>query len=184
MKGRGRQRRYGDHGPTPQETLHTDDDWHDHPFMVRGRRVTVVVKLTGPWLVKSAYLQPVMLVVVRGVDRGKGVTRRQRDPQYFMVSTQKSDQGSWELALPLPELLAWAWQRWEVEVMHRELKSGFGVGEQQAFSAAGAATVIPWMLWVYALLMLSGYTTWHLGTGSVPDLGRWWKPRRWSFAKL
>ena len=68
--------------------------------------------------------------------------------------------------------------------MHRELKSGFGVGEQQAFSAAGAATVIPWMLWVYALLMLSGYTTWQLGTGSVPDLGRWWKPRRWSFAKL
>lgn len=68
--------------------------------------------------------------------------------------------------------------------MHRELKSGFGLGEQQAFSDAGAATVIPWMLWVYALLVLTGYRTWQLGPGSVPDVGRWWTPRRWSFAKL
>lgn len=184
LEGRGRQRRYGERGCTPQETLHTQGGWHDHTFMVRGRSVTVTAKLTGPWLVKPAYLHPVMLVVVKGVDRGTGTTRRQRDPQFFLVSVRMTSEDEWGLALPLPDLLAWAWQRWEVEVMHRELKSGFGLGEQQAFSDAGAATVIPWMLWVYALLVLTGYRAWQLGTGSVPDVGRWWTPRRWSFAKL
>ena len=182
--GKGRQRRYGERGLTPQETLHTQGGWHDHTFMVRGRAITVTVKLTGPWLVKPAYLHPVMLVVVKGVDRGKGTTRRQRDAQFFLASVHMTAEDEWELAIPLADLLAWAWQRWEVEVMHRELKSGFGLGEQQAFSDAGAATVIPWMLWVYALLVLTGYVTWQLGPGSVPDVGRWWKPRRWSFAKL
>ena len=68
--------------------------------------------------------------------------------------------------------------------MHRELKSGFGVGEQQAFSDAGAATVIPWMVWVYALLVLTGYRTWQLGPGTVPDLGGWYRARRWSLGRL
>ena len=68
--------------------------------------------------------------------------------------------------------------------MHRELKSGFGLGEQQAFSDAGAETVIPWMLWVYALLIVTGYQTWRLGPGTGPELGRWWSARRWSFARL
>ena len=115
---------------------------------------------------------------MRGVDRGKGTTRRQRDPQYFLVSLHgDAAKTSGTSTLPLAELLAWAWQRWEVEVMHRELKSGFGLGEQQAFSDRGAAAVIPWLVWVYALLILTGYRTWGYAPPPGPDLGRWWRPR-------
>jgi len=96
--------------------------------------------------------------------------RRQRDPQYFLVSVAVPTEDEWALAVPLGELLAWAWQRWEVEVMHRELKSGFGLGEQQAWSARGAATVVLWVVWTYALLMLAGYQTWGVGPAPGPHL--------------
>lgn len=183
-QGRGRQSRYGERGPTPQQVLHHPTGWAKVSCMVRGRRVTPMVHLTGPWLIKGAPFDPVMLMVVRGVDRGRGVTRRQREPHFFLVSVTMTSEDEWKLVLPLHELIAWAWQRWEVEVMHRELKTGFGLGEQQAFSDRGAATIIPWMVWVYALLILTGYLTWGLGPGATPDLGRWWHARRWSCGRL
>lgn len=182
--GRGRQRRYGDRGPTPQETLHTTVGWRDMRFMVRGRSVTVTVKATGPWVVKGAPFHPVLLVVVKGVDRGTGTSRRQRDPHFFLVSVHVTSEDEWHLAVPLPTLMAWAWQRWEVEVMHRELKSSFGLGDPQAFSPRGAASVIPWLVWVYALLILAGYRTWGYAPPPGPDRGHWWRPRRWSVGRL
>ena len=182
--GRGRQPRYGARGPTPQHQLHAIQGWRTVRIVVRGRRVTPQVHCSGPWLVKGAPFVPVMLLVVAGVARGRGVTRRQREPHFFVCTVTMTSEEEWALPLPLAELLAWAWQRWEVEVMHRELKSAFGVGEQQAFSVNGAATVIPWMVWSYAVVILTGYRTWGLGPGSGPPLGRWWQPRRWSIGTL
>jgi hypothetical protein len=182
--GRGRPRRYGERGPSPTETLHRADGWHDYRFPVRGRAVTVSATATGPWVVRGAPFHPVLLVVVRGVDRGTGPTRRQREPQFFLASVHMTSEDEWALPVPLPELLAWAWQRWEVEVMHRELKSGLGLGEQQAFSDAGAAAVVPWLVWGYALLVLAGYRTWGYAPPPGPDRGRWWRPRRWSVGRL
>lgn len=183
-RGRGRQPWYGERGPTPQQTLHAAGGWRSYQFMVRGRPVRLAAKLTGPWLVKGAPLAPVALVVVKGVDRGRGTTRRQRDPQAFLTSVAMTQEDEWHLPMPLGELLAWAWQRWEVEVMHRELKSGFGLGEQQAWSARGAATVLPWMIWSYALTILAGYRAWGYAPPPGPDRGAWWAPRRWSVGRL
>ena len=74
--------------------------------------------------------------------------------------------------------MAWAWQRWEVEVMHRELKSGFGLGQQQAWSPVAAALVIPWVVWLYAALMLSGYLSW--GWKPATRTAAWQRRRRWT----
>jgi hypothetical protein len=183
-KGRGRQRRYGERGPTPQQVLAKRTGWQRLCVRVRGREVRPLIHLSGPWLVRGAPFCPVMLLVVRGVDHGQGTSRRQREPHYLLVTVRMTGEDEWDLPLPLAELLAWAWQRWEVEVMHRELKSGFGLGQQQAFSATGAASVVPWVLWVYALLILTGYHCWGLGPGSTPALGRWWQARRWSIGRL
>ena len=184
VTGRGRQPRYGERGPTPTATLHEATDWQQVSVVVRGRTIPLTATVTGPWLIHGAPVQPLALIVVRGIDRGRGTTRRQRDPQFFLVTLTMTQEDEWSLPLPLDELLAWAWQRWEVEVMHRELKSGFGLGQQQAFSDQGAARIIPWLVWVYALLVLTGYRTWGLGPGSVPDLGRWYTARRWSIGRL
>ena len=182
--GRGRQRRYGERGPTPTEALHQAAGWQRYRFPVRGRDVTLSARATGPWLGRGAPFHPVRLVVVRGVDRGRGTTRRQREPQSFLTSVVMTSEDDWHLPVPLAELLAWAWQRWEVEVMHRELKSSFGVGEPQAWSAAGAATAVPWLVWSYALLVLAGYRTWGYAPPPGPDRGTWWRPRRWSLGRV
>jgi hypothetical protein len=182
--GRGRQARYGERGPTPTDTLHEATGWHAVRVAVRGRTIPLTTTVTGPWLIKGAPFQPLALIVVKGIDRGRSTTRRQRDPQFFLVTLTMTQEDTWDLPIPLAELLAWAWQRWEVEVMHRELKSGFGLGQQQAFSDQGAAQVVPWVVWVYALLILTGYRTWGLGSGTGPDLGGWSTPRRWSIGRL
>ena len=182
--GRGRQPRYGERGPTLQATLHQATTWQTVVVRVRGRTIPLTAAVTGPWLIEGAPFQPLALIVVRGIDRGKGVTRRQRDPQFFLVTLDLTQEDDWDLPLPLADLLAWAWQRWEVEVMHRELKSGFGLGQQQVFSDHSVATVIPWLVWLYALLILTGYRTWGLGPGTIPDRGRWYTARRWSIGRL
>lgn len=181
--GRGRPRRYGERGPTPQALLQCRTGWRSIPVPVRGRLVTMRTLLTGPWVLKGAPDQPVLLVVIRGVDRGSGGTRRQRAPQFLLVSAVCGATGRWEPAVPLPEVLAWAWQRWEVEVMHRELKSSFGLGEPQAWSPDGATTTVSWLLWVYALVILAAYRTWGYRPPTGPDRGGWWRPRRWSVGR-
>jgi hypothetical protein len=179
-----RPRRYGERGPTPTQALHQPDGWREYRFPVRGRAVALTAKATGPWVVRGAPFSPVLLVVVKGVDRGRGTTRRQRDPQFFLASVRVTGEDEWELLVPLAELLSWAWQRWEVEVMHRELKGGLGLGEPQAWSAAGAASVVAWLTWVYALAVLAGYRAWGYAPPPGPDRGAWWRPRRWSVGRL
>ncbi len=49
------------------------------------------------------------------------------------------------MPLPIDTLLAWLWQRWELEVAHREMKSSFGVGEKQCWNPhATIASVHGW----------------------------------------
>jgi hypothetical protein len=76
----------------------------------------------------------------------------------------------------LPDLVHWAWQRWEVEVMHRELKCGFGLGDQQQWHPTSAALVPQWVVWTYAMLVLAAQETW--GTGPPPAASRWHRGRR------
>lgn len=181
---RGRRRVYGDRGPTPAEQLHQRDGWQGVTFAVRGRLVTPRVQVTGPWLVRGAPQAPLFLLVVAGVDRGRGVTRRQRQPTFLLVTAVADAHGSWALPRPVAELLAWAWQRWEVEVMHRELKSTFGLGQSQAWSPGGTVGTTQWLVWVYALLVLTGARVWGLGAGPGRPPGAWQRPRRWSLGTL
>jgi hypothetical protein len=76
--------------------------------------------------------QPLSLLVVKGIDQARGRQRRQRDPSFFLVNAVP-EEGHWVLPRPAPDLLAWAWQRWEIEVCQRELKSGWGVGAVQCW---------------------------------------------------
>ena len=78
----------------------------------------------------------------------------------------------------------WAWQRWEVEVCHCELKSNFGLGQKQGWHPISAVTLVQWSAWVYAVLLLAGYRTWGL-CGASPVPIRWWRGSgRWSLNTL
>lgn len=70
-------------------------------------------------MLEEAAERPVFLIVVKGVDRRSKRHRRQHDPSFFLVTAIQNEE-RWVLPFPAAELLAWMWQRWEIEVAHRE----------------------------------------------------------------
>lgn len=181
--GRGRPRSYGARAPKPSEWLKEKTGWKQSGVQVRGREREMRYRVAGPYLRQDLIEQPVFLIVVRGMDRKVNGRRVKRDPAFYLVSAVQVGT-SWVLPLPEEELLAWAWQRWELEVAHREMKSGFGLGEKQCWNQRSAVRSVQWSAWVYALLLLAGYRTWGLRQGPKPQT-RWWKGAgRWSFNTL
>jgi len=178
-------RKYGERALTPQQVWQTNRRWQARDLEVRGRTRHLQVCLRGPCLRPGAPDSPLFLIVIRGKQRKNkhGRTYR-RQPLPFLVNAVQDTDGHWVLPLPLDTLLFWAWQRWEVEVAHRELKTTFGLGHKQCFNPHAAVLSVQWSAWVYSLLLLAGYRTFGLARApNVPT--RWWRGSgRWSFATL
>lgn len=172
--------KYGERAPTPADYWRERKGWRHLQLQVRGRTRHLQVKVAGPFLRKGAPNRPLFLIVVRG----KGNKRTQRPPLPFLVNAGQDAAGQWCLPLPVEQLLFWAWQRWEIEVAHRELKSNFGLGNKQCWNPQAAILSVQWSAWVYALLLLAGYRSWGL-TGAPPVPSRWWRGSgRWSLNTL
>jgi hypothetical protein len=179
---RGARRKYGERAPTPAAWLQEPTGWRSATLAVRGRSLWLRYRVEGPFLVRRAASQPLFLLVVPGVRRQR--RRRRHAPAFWLVSAEWDGQ-SWALPLPAEELLAWAWQRWEVEVAHRELKAGFGLGEMQAWNATATEVAAQWQAWVYAVLVLAGLRAWGLSDAPLRPPGRWWRGAgRWSLGTL
>lgn len=178
--GRGRRRQYGERAPSPQQVWQQRRGWQTHQILVRGKLRHLQVKVDGPFLRQGAPNCPLMLLVVRG----KRNRRTHREPLPFLVNATPNQHGEWGLPLPLDTLLVWAWQRWEIEVCHRELKTNFGLGHKQCWNPHAAVLSVQWSAWVYAVLVLAGYRAWGLTAGpQVPT--RWWRGSgRWSLNTL
>lgn len=180
--GRGRRRKYGERAPTPSDWLHEADGWQPTTIHVRGRPIGLTYRVEGPYVVKGAADQPLYLLVVKGVARKNGAVR---EPTYWLVSAVQDTAAQWVLPFSAAELLAIAWQRWEVEVTHREAKSGFGVGEVQCWNPTSAVLAVQWQVWVYSCLLLVGYRAWGLAPAPTRPLGRWYGgSRRWTLGQL
>jgi len=121
---------------------------------------------------------------VGGQTYSKHGRRKHREPVPYLVNAVLNEAGEWGLLLPLATLIFWAWQRWEVEVCHRDLKSNFGLGQKQGWHPISAVTSVQWSAWVYAVLLLAGYRTWGF-CGAPPVPTRWWRGSgRWSLNTL
>jgi len=181
--GRGRPRSYGERARKPAAWLKEKTGWKTSQVRVRGRWREMTYRIEGPYLRDGLLEQPVFLIVVRGMDRKVDGRRVKRDPAFYLVSACKQGQ-NWLFPLPEVELLSWLWQRWEMEVAHREMKSGFGLGDKQCWNKRSAVRAVQWSAWVYALLVLAGYRTWGLCQGPASPTA-WWKGAgRWSFNTL
>lgn len=182
-RGRGRPRSYGERAPKPADWLKEKSGWKTIFVKVREREREMRYRVEGPYLRENLPGQPLFLIVVRGMDRHVNGRHVKRDPVFYLVSAEQKA-GQWLLPLPEEELLSWAWQRWELEVAHREMKSGFGLGEKQCWNSLSAIRSVQWSGWVYALLLLAGYRAWGLQQGPASP-ARWWKGAgRWSFNSL
>jgi len=177
-------RKYGPRVPAPQAVWRQPGVWHKCELEVRGLTRHLQYRVRGPFLRQGASHRPLFLVVVRGKDHTRHGKSVRRDPLPFLVNAVQGEDGQWRLPLPVETLLFWAWQRWELEVCHRELKTTFGLGHKQCFNPTAAVTSVQWSAWVYALLLLAGYRTWGL-CGSPPVPTRWWRGSgRWSLPTL
>ncbi len=173
-------RRYGQRAPTPADYWQERGGWQPLSLEVRGKTRHLQLKVKGPFLRKGAADRPLFLVIVRG----KKSQHTSRKPLPFLVNAVPHASGTYALPWPVETLLFWAWQRWEVEVAHRELKSNFGLGEKQCWHPLAAIRSVQWAAWVYAVLLLAGYRAWGLTRApNVPT--RWWRgSRRWSLNTL
>jgi hypothetical protein len=184
--GRGRPRKYGADIPKPAAWLEEKAGWQTAQILVRGRVRQLTYRVEGPVLRQGAPDIGLFLLVVRGSSWRVGRRRpRQvkREPTFYLVNGQVGAAG-WQVPFAVETLLSWAWQRWELEVAHREMKSGFGVGDSQCWQVRSAVVAVQWQVWAYAVCVLAGYRTWGwLGGPSPPT--RWWGgARRWSLNTL
>jgi hypothetical protein len=183
--GSRRQRKYGERAPRPDTWVGAREGWQYATIQVRGRDVPARYRVEGPYVRKGVADRPLFLLVVSGSRRAQGRYRRRREPAYFLVNAVQDQHGQWVLPLPAEALLAWAWQRWEVEVCHREMKSGFGVGQVQCWSPTATVPAVQFQAWSYACCVLAGYRAW--GYDRHPRLTRsvWWPgAARWSLTTL
>jgi hypothetical protein len=184
--GPGRPASYGPLAPHPCDWLHRHIPWQKREVLVRGRTILMKFQMLGPFLREGLPEVPLFLVVVKGMHRKVGKRRphfKHRKPSFYLVSAVQVN-GEWKFPFPIETILAWLWQRWELEVAHREMKSGFGIGEKQCWNPSSTIASVQWSVWVYTLLLLSAYRAWGL-LGAPPIATRWWHgAKRWSFNTL
>jgi hypothetical protein len=184
--GRGRRRQYGALAQRPGEWPKERKGFAKTLVDVRGRQIQLRYRVLGPYVRERAAGVPLFLIVVGGAawKAGKKEPRRaKRDPAFYLVNAVWQG-GHWQLPLSAPRLLAWIWQRWELEVAHREMKASLGVGHKQCWNPRSAVVSVQWMVWVYAILVLAGYQSWGW-LGGPRRAERWWPgEKRWSFTTL
>jgi len=186
--GAGRPALDGERAPHPKAWLHAGlRNWPCQAVQVRGKTISMRYQLLGPFLREGLPERPLFLIVVKGMHRLVGKKKphyKHREPSFYLVSAVSTAQGGWQLPLPLATLLAWLWQRWEIEVAHREMKTGLGLGEKQCWNRRSTILSLQWTVWVYAILLLAGYRCWGLCSGP-PTPARWWPgAKRWSLTTL
>jgi len=185
--GRGRPPSYGEKAPHPADWLHAGlRHWPALWVRVRGKEVHMRYQVLGAFVREGLAERPLFLIVVKGIHKQVGKRRfhyKHRGPSFYLVNAVFKN-NSWQLPLPIECILAWLWQRWEIEVAHREMKSGLGLGEKQCWNRRSAITSVQWSAWVYAILVLAAWRTWGL-TGLSNTRTPWWSgPKRWSFNTL
>jgi hypothetical protein len=181
--GQGRRRTYGEKAPAPQDYAKRRTGWQTTTLTVRGKSRRTVYRVEGPFLRKSMADVPLMLICVRGQTWSRGGKTKRRAPCYYLVNAVEQH-GLWTLPIPIEVLLTWAWQRWELEVVHREVKSLLGLGDKQCFNPQAAVASVQWSAWVYALLILAAYHTWGLPTPPAPSTAWYRHPKRWTLSTV
>ncbi len=174
---RGRKRKYGERLPSPRELLRQIREWRKAELEVRGRELKLKYAVIGPVLRQGAAEKKLFLLVVRGqvYYRGKEVKRRKyREPTYLLVNARELPGGRCELPAPPEVLLESAWQRWEVETMHRDVKSRFGLGHKQSWTRMGTVRALQWSVAVFGFLKLVMYKAFGV-TGRRERPERWWR---------
>ncbi|HWH72587.1 MAG TPA: transposase, partial [Candidatus Sulfotelmatobacter sp.] len=172
LVGRGRRRKYGARLPKPDDLR--DDKyaeqfpWKEAKIHGAGRVHDLRFKEVSPVLWKSgARDKPLRLIVIAplGYRPTKKSKKLYRDPAFLLTT---------DLTTPVATLIQAYFDRWEIEVNHREEKSMFGVGEAQVWSDKAAPRVPQFQVAIYAMLLLASLMSYGPGrTEQYHQLPKW-----------
>lgn len=150
LVGRGRRRKYGDNLPKPKDIRSSDEfPWQEAKIFGAGRLHDLRFKVVSNVLWRSGTrARPLRLIIIAplGYRRTKKSRILYRDPAYLLTT---------DLATSVEILIQAYFDRWEIEVNHRDEKSLLGVGDAQVWSDKAAPRVPQFQVAVYAMLLLA-----------------------------
>jgi len=160
---------YGEALPTPDEmrkdpaipTLEAELHYGGALRTIRFKEVPRVFWKDGT---KSKLMRLLMVLPVPHTVVGRR-KRGYNNPGYLLTT---------DLVTPALALIQAYLDRWQIEVLHRDLKCGLGVGQVQAFSEAANEKIHGAQVAAYAMLNLAALKV--VGgdrTGVLPDLPKW-----------
>ncbi len=175
-RARGASRKvYGERLPTP-EGLRQDPNhpWTETPLFYAGAlrpvRFKEMSEVLWPGGGRRRLLRLVVVAPTAYRAPGRGSRRlHYREPAYLLTT---------ELSTPAPQLIQAYLGRWQIEVEHRDLKSGLGVGHAQVWSDRSverlhSAHVALWSMLKMAALRAHGLTR----TSAYPPRPGWYPQR-------
>lgn len=159
---------YGERAPHPADWLHAGlRNWPSQSIEVRGKFIRMKYQVLGPCVCDGTSLPNRRQGNAPSGWQAK--TTLQTAPTFifsglclFRLLPVNGNYRSLSRPLPIKIIFTWLWQRWEIEVAHREMKSGLGVGEKQCWNKRSSIVSVQWSVWLYAVLLLAGYRTWGL----------------------
>lgn len=151
-KTKGRDRKYGDPAPTPEQIRQSDEfSWQEVSGWAAGKKHTFNVKVIRSLKWRTAGQgHTFQLMVIRPLsyrlkNGGKLLYRR---PAYLVCSDNDLDMGTL--------LQAYLW-RWEIEVNFRDEKTTNGCGEAQVRNEISAVKVPQFVVAMHAYIHLADY---------------------------
>ena len=107
-----------------------------------------------------------LIIVLPTPYRPVGCRKLKYDQPAYLITT--------DLETPAPELIQHYLDRWEIEILHRDLKTHVGLGEAQVWSEKSVTRLHPALVAAYALLKLASIKAFGpTRTNDYHQLPRW-----------
>jgi len=157
----GSRRKYNKETFTPEQTRKDEQiEWHQENIYFGGQWRTIRYKqLDGVLWRRGAGVRKLRLIVIAPVPYklSPNARRNYREPAYLLSTDCDSEAGI---------LIQCYFDRWQIEVNHREEKSTLGVGEAQVWSEKSVPRQPAFAVACYSLLLLSALKAFGPGRGS------------------
>jgi hypothetical protein len=174
LAAEGGRRVYGERLPTPEQIRQDADipyqettcHYGGQERVVRYKEVSRVLWRTG------GQRRPLRLLIVAPTPyrSGKGRKLYYREPAYLLTT---------DLVSSVHDLLQAYFDRWQIEPLHRDLKTGLGLGQAQNWSDAAVARIHSALVAVYSMLILAAIDLYGPErTAAFPPLPAWRRSKR------
>ncbi len=160
---------YGLEKFTPEQVRQDDSrDWKTTKIFYGGKRRKIRYKeVADVYWQRGAKQRPLRLIVIAPTPYRKSQSRRlyYRDPAYLLTSDLRS---------PIKQLLQIYFDRWQIEVNHREEKDTLGVGQAQLWNVTAVPKQPVLAVAAYSALLLASLQAFGVERGTAyAELPKW-----------